>query len=321
MRKVTITDIANEAGVNKSTVSIVLNDKPLAKRVADATKKRIFAAAEKLDYQPSLMAQSLASGKTNTIGIVLGGIGTPYGAEMAAAALEAADARGKQLLISVTKWDPAKELACLDNLMQRQVDGIIFHPEALTEGSDIYNKLIKRQFPMVLYDYELPGMSAVISDLKPGMTEAMALLKGSHHETVGFAYTEAQPTKKLDAFGDSAAASGLAQFTFGGSEQEITDYIAENHDACKAWILSSDKDAQVVMNLLAKHELRVPDDLDVISIDGTDWGAFNTPALTSIKQDAAMLMKHAVDLILNNGSKTETIYVPTSLIVRDSVKK
>lgn len=315
----TISDIAKEAHVDKSTVSIVLNHKPLAKRIAQATKERIFAVAKKLDYQPSIVAKSLTSGKTNTIGLVLGGIGTPYGAAFAEAVLEATEARGQKLLISATKWDQTKELECLNNMIQHQVDGIIFYPGALTEESSIYKKIIKQQFPIVLYDYKLPGISSVLSDLVPGMTEAISLLKANHHNMIGFAYTSNQPEKKLTAFRNAANAAEIEQQTFKGCEEAIANHIAKTHNICNAWILASDEEAQQIMHLLAKQGIRTPEDLAVISIDGTSWGAYNTPALTSIKQDVKSLMKHAVDLILNKKGTTETVSVPTSLIIRDSV--
>jgi DNA-binding LacI/PurR family transcriptional regulator len=318
MRRVTISDIALEAGVDKSTVSIVLNHKPLAERIADSTKKRIFSIAEKLDYLPSLTAKSLASGKTNTLGIVLGDIGNPYGAGLSEAALEAADAKGQQLLISATKWDQDKELECMRNLMQRQVDGIIFCSLALTKDSGIYKEIVKRHYPIVLYNYKLQGISSVSSDLALGMNEAVELLDQNKHKTIGYASPPRQLGNKLKSFKNTSDKTDAKLITYEGDT--IAKAIIAKYPECKAWIIFSDEAAQKVINTLSKHGIRTPEDIDIIGIDGTRWGTYNTPALTSIKQDWQLLMKHAVDLLLNHPNEAKTISVPTKLIIRDSVK-
>ncbi len=320
MRRATISDIALEAGVDKSTVSIVLNRKPLADRIADSTKQRIFSIAEKLDYLPSMTAKSLSSGKTNTLGIVLGDIGSSYGAGLAEAALEAADARGQQLLISVTKWNKDKELECLENLMQRQVEGIIFCPLALTKNSKIYKKIVKHRFPVVLYNYQLEGISSVLSDLAPGMNEAVELLDQSKPKTIGYASPSQQPGNKLESFKNASDKTDAKLITCEGDEETIAKSIRAKYPECKAWIISFDEAAQRVINALSKHGLRTPEDIDIIGIDGTKWGACNTPALTSIKQDCQLLMKNAVDFLLDYPNEAKTISIPTKLIIRDSVK-
>jgi len=325
MRKVTITDIANKAGVTKATVSLVLNNKPLAQKMLKETRDRVHSIARELDYQPSFMAKSLSKGKTKTLGLIVGDIDTPYYAEMAGAALEAAEKQGQQLLISVTKWDQKKELECLDALMQRQVDGIIFCTAALTPDTVIYKRIIKRRFPIVLYDTSLKGISSVFSDHKNGMHEALHLLKRNGHKQVALVNSTSANNNKQEEFKKACLHFGIepiyiSKTTQKSWQEKVLKQLRTNGNNIKALIVCADHVAQMLIGFLNRQGILVPEHLDVISIDGTRWGEYGYPALTSIKQDCDLLMEKAVELLLNPPEKPQSVTIPTRLLIRESVK-
>lgn len=325
MRKITIIDIANKAGVTKATVSLVLNNKPLAQKMLKETRDRIHFIAKELDYQPSFMAKSLSKGKTKTLGLIVGDIDTPYYAEMTGAALEAAEKHGQQLLISVTKWDQEKELECLNALMQRQVDGIIFCTAALTPDSAMYKKIIKRRFPIVLYNTTLKGISSISSDHKNGMHDALHLLSKNGHKQVAFVGLIVEDNNKQNEFEKACSHFGIEPICILKSTQKklqekVLQQLKSNENNIKALIICADHVAQMLIGFLSRQGILVPEYLDVISIDGTRWGGYSYPALTSIKQDCDSLMEKAVELLLNPPGKPQSVTIPTKLLIRDSVK-
>jgi LacI family transcriptional regulator len=295
--------------------------------MSKATRDRVHSIAKQFNYQPSFMAKSLSSGKTKTLGLIIGDIDIPHYAELAGAALEVAERYGHQLLISATEWDHEKELKCLDSLMQRQVDGIIFCPGALDVDSAIYKNIMKHHFPLILYNMTLKGISSISSDYKNGMHEALCLLKENGHERVAFISSTIGNTNKKNEFKKACSRFGIEAIyiyekNWKGPSWNLNVFkkLGTGNSKIKAAIVSADHLAQMFIGFLNRQNISVPEDIDIISIDGTCWGTYGYPALTSIKQDRISLMEKAIVLLLNPSEKPECVKVPTKLIIRDSVK-
>jgi len=125
--RATLKDIANEVGVSTSLVSLYLNNHPLSAKIADKTKKKIDEAVLKLDYRPSAAARALRKGKSKTIALITGDISGGFSSFMAQSVLNEVDKFDYQLLISVTNFNREKERKCLQNMLDRQADGIMYH--------------------------------------------------------------------------------------------------------------------------------------------------------------------------------------------------
>ena len=95
--RATLADIARLAKVDSSTVSLVLNRKPLAERLSAETRERVFAAARELNYQPSFAARTLKTGRSGAFGMVVGDLRDPYYSMLAYHMIAAAQARGYQI--------------------------------------------------------------------------------------------------------------------------------------------------------------------------------------------------------------------------------
>jgi LacI family transcriptional regulator len=328
-KRVTISDIAKAAGVDKSTVSIVLNNKPLAKRVKQETKDRIVRIANEFNYNPSFAARSLSSGKTKTLGIVVGDIARIYFSELTAAALEAAYKRGYQMLVSVTQWDLDKEREALQTLLERQPDGIIFCPGGLSCFRGPYDQIVALHYPVVACEYEDAGASSVMSDYEPGMEDAIKQFIKNGHKEIGYVGSSIEWNNKqdtLDALTDKYGIK-LKKYIFPEHTPEIMRGLANDliqPEQPKALIVAADESALLLIAALQDFKKKVPEDFDIIGIDGIDWGANSRPALTTIEQDKKALMTAAVDMLIemsnNPGWKPQKIVVPTKLIIRDTVK-
>lgn len=183
MVKATLNDIARRVGVSKSLVSMYLNNHKLAGRIANETKNRIDCAVRELKYQPSFAARALSNGKTKTIGMICGGIKNPYFAYLVEDAMEEAAKSGYQLLLSLTRWIPEEEEKALENLLNRQIDGLICCIEA-DEGTRAYELLRNAPIPVLFLNHPDPNFFTVCADLKPAMLEALRLLAGHGCHTI-----------------------------------------------------------------------------------------------------------------------------------------
>ncbi len=324
---VTITDIAERAAVTKGTVSKVLNNRHSAARISDATKDRVLDAVKELNYQPSFLARSLARGKTNTIGLICGDIHTPHFAELASCALHEAEVRGYHLLLSLTEWNAEKELACLDTLLSRQVDGILMVPAALRPDTPQYQSIVRNHFPIVMLGACIEGLSSVSCDIEPGMDEAVTALKLRGHKRIGFVQTRIS-TRKSRAFMTACQTNGVTPVEyFCGLEMsgsvEVGRRLAAD-DSPHAIIVRSDYTAMGVIRGLRDGGKEVPRDVDVIGIDGTQWGAYATPALTSIYQNRSEMISSAMDILLERVKDPSLSHVevtiPTRLVDGETVK-
>lgn len=181
--RVTITDIAREAGVSKTTVSLYLNRHRLSEHMATATKRKIDEVIAALNYKPSATARALSRGKTNTLGLVVGGIANEYFSHFAEAVLEAASKRGYHVLISVTRWDRNEERRCLENLLEQQVDGILYYPRLTDEAISIKLPLHK-DVPIVLLDQYSSSYSTINNDVQSALKAAIHKLRLLGHERI-----------------------------------------------------------------------------------------------------------------------------------------
>ena len=149
--RATLADIARLAKVDSSTVSLVLNRKPLAERLSAETRERVFAAARELNYQPSFAARTLKTGRSGAFGMVVGDLRDPYYSMLAYHMIAAAQARGYQVLTCATGWDPQKEVELLRMLYDRNVDGVFYVPGSLKRDPALYETLRDQRFPLITY--------------------------------------------------------------------------------------------------------------------------------------------------------------------------
>lgn len=154
-KKVTIKDIAKIAGVTTTTVSMALNNRP---RISAATREKILKIAKELDYKPDLLARSLISRRSYTIGLVINNISDPFFPELAQGIEEKANELGYSVILCNINRSLRTEGERIDMLRSKGVDGIIC---TTTLVDDLHiKKLVDDHFPFVLinrrhYDPEL----------------------------------------------------------------------------------------------------------------------------------------------------------------------
>lgn len=153
MGRVTISSVAELAGVDLSTVSRVLNQSFDNHKYAAATIERINRAAEELGYQPSYAARSLRTGKTMLLGVVVADIGNPFFSEIASQLGNCLDKYGYRMVISSTNESPKRQQEHIDSMLAYRVDGMIVAPC----GPEGLNKALKAGVPVVTIDRPFPS--------------------------------------------------------------------------------------------------------------------------------------------------------------------
>ncbi|MGI5923612.1 MAG: LacI family DNA-binding transcriptional regulator [Lentisphaeria bacterium] len=174
--RVTAKDVAERAGVSRSLVSMYLSGNKNA-WLSESTKQRIDEVIKTLHYRPNTLAQALRSGKTNTIGLLMGGIADPVGGMFAEAVMDEVEKRGYRLFIAVTRFDRKRERDALANMLNYQIDGIIYTLSADSDD-DFFRSLENSSCPILLTEnHPEIKLDSVCFDLRPGMRDAIRHLE------------------------------------------------------------------------------------------------------------------------------------------------
>jgi LacI family transcriptional regulator len=325
-RPATRADVARRAGVSTAVVSYVVNGGPRA--VAPETAARVRVAVEALRYRPNANARALRRGTTEMLGLVLPDIGNPFFAEYALAIEAAAAARGRMLVVCNTDADPAKEREIVRDLAGRHVDGLMIctvHGAADLPGLGYANR------PTVFIDstVAVPGYRALGPDAATGSWAAVEHLIATHGiSTIALIIgPSGDPLPEPRERGWSAAFRAhdlppgpIVRTTFsrhGGNAaaQEILAWPTRPG----AVFVASDQQATGVLSAIRQAGLRCPEDIAVVSFDGTEESQYCWPPLTSVRQPVHDMAEAAVTAVLELGPRKQSFdQYPMELVIRES---
>ena len=300
MSRPTIKDIAAEAGVALGTASRALSGNG---SVADETRQRVLAAAERLDYIPNAQARSLRSERTETIGLLIPDVRNPFFAELAHVVEREARAAGLSVVLCGANEDPELMREYVLVLRRQRVDGIIVAP--FSTAHDTLASVEEAGIPLVFVDRTIPGMDvpAVVSDTGPAIAEAVRVLADGGARRLGFLSGPAQTTtgvERLTEFTGAAQAAGIRTVI------EHGDFREETGRRGMRALLAAEVDAVLAadsrMTLGAVRECLeagiVPaGDLPFIGFDDIAPFALLRPPLPLIRQDLEGMATTAVQLL------------------------
>jgi LacI family transcriptional regulator len=335
-RRITAKDVAARAGVSRTTVSYVLNNVEAA-NISEETRQRVLAVAEELGYVPDAAAQALASGRTQTIGLILPrsqphpqASSTHY--RIIEGLLEIAQQSGVRLLVDSVRATQNTH-SYLNLARNKRIDGLILSD--LRVDDQALSQLVNDTFPIVLLG-RLPGVkvSSVEFDNHTGARSAVDHLIAQGHTRIGL-ITHAPATftgvrERISGYRDSLAAHGIA---FDERLVRYGDYRAESGFAAAMSLLESgtaptalfvtyDGIAMGVLAALHKRGVSVPDDIAVVGFDDNPLAQFTIPALTTVRlpfeEMGRLAGKMLLDLILHEAKPGRQLLLETELIIRDS---
>ena len=322
-----MTDVARAAAVSHQTVSRVINGHPIVRL---ATRERVFAAIEKLGYQPNLAARALASGRSTQLGLVtlntmlLGPVATLYAVELAARA-----AGYSVSVTSVHSIDRGSLSDSLTRLVQRSVAGVIIIAPVASRDSAL--EALPRELPAVVVEADpLHDISAVTVDQLQGARLATRHLLDLGHRTVVHIagpkdWIEAQQREIGWRRALEEAGAEIPQ-VISGDWSARSGYdagrVLVNARGVTAVFVANDSMALGLFRALSEHGRCVPRDISVVGFDDDPGAGFFTPPLTSVRQDFAEMGRRSVELLLrqveDDARRVEHVTLVPELVLRES---
>jgi LacI family transcriptional regulator len=333
-RKVTMTDVARQAGVSQTTVSIVVNNDDTP-NIPDETRQRILDAIEELGYEPDALAQALRSGSTRTIALIIPDLRNPHFCEYATGIEEAARSAGYHLLLSSTTMNDEYAVEIFKDLSRRRFDGLIIATSFILESQeaqDTLEQVRKRGLPIVEMD-ENYGVDSVFADYHEATKEVMSYLLSLGHRRIGMIYgigAHELGEDRLQPYQEGLKAAGIPidPSLIARCGPAIEDgYQA----ALKLLQLPSRPTAIISINDLlaisalraaADLGLRVPADLSLVGFDDIPMANYLAPRLTTVTKDARAAGTRAFEVLLarikNHDLPRQLVRLQTRLILRES---
>ncbi|KFL16228.1 catabolite control protein A [Geobacillus stearothermophilus] len=328
---VTIYDVAREANVSMATVSRVVNGNP---NVKPSTRKKVLEAIERLGYRPNAVARGLASKKTTTVGVIIPDISSIFFAELARGIEDIATMYKYNIILSNSDQNKEKELHLLNTMLAKQVDGLLFMGGTITEEhvAEFQKSSVPivlaatvgpEEIPSVNIDYEQAAFEAVTYLLEKG-NRRVAYVTGPTDDPInqrklagyrraleerGVPYDE-----ELVVEGDNSYDSGL----------EAYEKIAELAERPTAVFAGTDEMALGIIHSAQDHNVRVPEELEVVGFDNTRLATMVRPRLTTVVQPMYDIGAVAMRLLTKYMNKEKVdnhiVVLPHRLEVRESTK-
>lgn len=324
-RNATLRDVASSAGVSRTTASYILNGRAEEMRIAPATVEKVRAAVVHLGYRPNRSARSLRTRRTATVGLISDQIaGEQYGSSMLTGASLAARELDHLVVMGESGGDPELERLLIDEMLEREVDGVVYATRTartihLPEGlRGVRSVLLNCEdphelLPSVVPDDEGGGRAAVTALLDAGIRDVWVVGEDPTPEATAGPRRKAGIDAELAEHGLEVAGVVVCDWS-----------VTEGFDAASAWLASggragglvcmNDRLAMGVYQALAEAGLRVPDDVSVVSFDGSALAGWLRPVLTSVELPFTALGALAVRRLLDADDHGGTDSVP--MVVR-----
>ncbi len=341
MTRVTLAEVARQAGVSQTTASFVLAGRGEEMRISAQVEARVRQAAHESGYRPNVVSRNLRTGTTHTIGFVSDTVATtPFAGHLIWGALDAAREREHLLLIAETEGDPDLEKELIESMRDRQVGGIVIAsmytrwttvPKGLLEGKSVLlNALPSKPCPVaaVVPDEAEGGRDAARTLLRAGHTDGIYVVgvgtKPGQVPKGGVAAVErlAGIKEVLSGAGVSLAGGALLKDWQPRDGYEASLRLLGRKPEPKALICLNDRVSVGAYQALEDKGLKVGRDVSVVSFDDEPVASWLRPQLTSIAIPHYELGRKAIEVLLDGGHSPPegTVYrVPMPIRERESV--
>ncbi len=330
-----IFSISERTGYSASTVSRVLSGKAQKYRISQAAVEVITKEAERSNYQPNLVARSLRTQKTRTIGLMVPGIENPFFSNLAAILISLLDSRGYHALLADSRESEEEEMQELRMFQSRGVDGIICVPAS---SSPVVHEEISHQVPIVLIDryFQDTSLPYVCTDNYAGARMATELLlkKGYRRILAIQGVPVSMPNQErvrgfLDALHGGEVIFEVVgdAFSAENGKQETLKAFDGRPQAYDAIFAFSATILLGAISALRQLKLRIGKDVGIVSFDNNGFLEFLEPAITCVEQPLRESAEIAVDTLFSimearrqNLPEPESLQqlILPALVVRDS---
>ena len=331
MKHVTIKDIARSLCISVSTVSRALTDD---KNIRRETRKMVVEEAKRLGYKRNPVAMNLKMGRTNTIGVIVPEMHTPYASQVINGIQDVLYKKNQKVMIAESDEKPERELENLKMMEQFMVDGLIVSLCSYRKNIEMYQQLAADGMAIVFYDripYGLKMPHVVVEDnvdsyfmvehlIRLGR-KRIAYLQGPddiyNAYQRGLGYREAM--EKFRLFDPSLIVKTGMTFKDGADAIDRLIYNKVEFDAVFAFTDTLAIGAQNRLHALGK---RVPEDIFVASFSGTELSTIVSPQITTMEPPLEEMGRKAAELVMEKINNPETenkmIVLKTTMRCRES---
>lgn len=331
-RPATMADVARAAGVSRTAVSFVLNDRDVM--ISGATRERIHEAAAALGYRRNAAAQALAKQSTGWFGLVTEIVTAPYAVDVIRGAQERAWSDGRFLLVAPSDEEPRMESRAIEKLLEQRVEGIII-AATWHRGIDVPDNA--RDVPCVLINcFENAGtLPSVVPDEVGGGRRAARVLLDAGHTRIGhITLTPGIPAQlgRLEGFRAELTEAGITladELVYNGDGNADSAYagahaLLDLADPPTAIFCGNDRMAMGAYDAVKERGLRIPEDISIVGFDDQEVvAAYLRPDLTTVALPFAAMGATGVSMLtaLTAGRPIHDMHVKVDcpLHVRSSV--
>ncbi len=328
-KKVTIRDVAKDAGVSLRTVTNVINKWPY---VTDQTREKVQRSIDALGYRPSRLASSLVTGRTNTIGVMIPDITNPFFGQVVRGCEDVLYAADYSIFLCNTSEDPKKQSSYLDILVDRGVDGLLIF--GARSSQDEHAGVVHDEIPVVVEDSPVQNQNTTMIEIDNigGAQMAVAHLIAHGHTRIahlGGPIQRQAADHRLLGYRQAIESAGIpydkslvmrcSPSIRGGLQSALELLPAKKPSALFCY-----NDLMAIGAMVACRQLglKIPKDLAIIGFDDIAIASLIEPALTTVRVRQYEMGRLASDLLLERLSGKENVQnqvkFPVELIVRNS---
>ncbi|MCT7666110.1 LacI family DNA-binding transcriptional regulator [Shinella kummerowiae] len=341
---VTVADVAHKAGVSKATAARVLGGYGT---VSDRLREVVTAAARALDYRPNELARSMTTGRSGTIGVVVGDIENPFFSLAVRGITDVARQAGFTVILINSGEDVAAEKAAIKTLLAKRVDGLIVSPAKESEVEHL-REASRSGLPLALLDRgsDTLDVDTVIADDRHAAEGITRRLVSLGHRRIAYLTACDTPDhrfhtaddintgsvrRRIEGFLGVCREAGLAEMEdwvhVGAVTPEHTRRIVtamlQSTQRPTAIIASDSVIGLEVFKVHREFGLSIPEDLSLVSFHDADWTSVTTPPVTVVRQPVYGLGETAAKLLVarlnGNGGEANRIVLRTEVVDRASV--
>lgn len=342
-REVTVSDVALAAGVSKATAARALGDYGV---VSEPVRDRVLVAAENLGYRPNALAKTMNTGRSHSIGIVVGDIENPFFGQATRGAADVATAAGYDLLLSNSDEDPETEAKALGVQLAKRVDGLLVAPASSVDPEPL-RPVLESGRPLVLFDRAVPSLevdTVIAANRTGGRTLTQLLLAAGHHRIAfisnidhpgdyraGDVISTSSVAERVDGFVSALSDAGVrdaARFVHlnarrEGVEQLTRRILSDPQRGITAIVSSDSLIALAVFRVARALGRRIPDELSLVAFDDSDWTGVSSPGITVMAQPIHEIGTEAARLLIRriagDGAPPMLRVLDQELIERGSI--
>lgn len=338
---VTLRQVADAAGVSRSTAARTLGNYGM---VDAALQAKVLAAAERLGYRRNALARSVSSGRSNTIGVVVGDIEDPHFARTVRGISDVAGRHGFDVILANTDEKVEAERAAVKVFLDKRVDGFIVTPASGMVSTHL-DEIVRMPRPLVLVDRFLPGLDCdwVGADDYASTYAVIERLVGEGHRRIDLVAATSRPVteieqgiaqpispiaRRLQALRDASVALGVEYRLHTGAmsrdrTRQVVRTALDLPDPPTALLASYSEVALTAFQEFRQRRLPVPGRLSLVSLDDAQWMTVSAPTISAVQRPSYAMGVRATEVLLarlaGDGPAEREHTLPNLVIDRESV--